>query len=91
MVAPNKTVNIVLGVSGSAVANVVTPTLSYYLGNRVVSTQDVSVSSAGNVVVPRQGNGLGVPLYTAIGISVSTPSTISQTNGITVGITENDQ
>lgn len=91
MVASNKVVNITFGVSGSAVANLVTPTISYYLGNKVISTQDVSVSTAGNVVVPKQGNNLGQPLYTAIAVSVSVPSTISSTNGVVVGITENDK
>lgn len=91
MVSNNKVVAITLGVSGSAVANVVTPTISYYLGNKVIATQDVSVSTAGNVVLARQGNSLGQPLFTAIAVSVSVPSTISQTNGVVVGITENDK
>lgn len=90
-VAPNKVINVVLGISGTAVNHLVTPTLSFYLGSKVVATQDVSVSSAGNIVFPSMGNSLGVPLYDAISVSVSTPSTVSQTNGITMGITENDK
>lgn len=91
MVSPNKVIGITFGISGSAVANVVTPTISYYLGNKVIATQDVSISTAGNVVLARQGNSLGQPLFTAIAVSVSVPSTISQTNGVVVGITENDK
>lgn len=90
-VASNKVIAITLISSGTAVSNLVTPTINYFLGTRKIASQDVSVSTAGNVVIPKQGNSLGQPLYTAITISASQPNTISDTNTVIVGITENDK
>lgn len=82
---PSKAVSIVVGVSGSAVANVVSPTISYYLGNKVIATQTVSASTAGNVVAT------SVPYFNAVSISMTQPTLISATNGIVLSIIENDK
>lgn len=85
-VYPNKQIFVVGGISGSAVANVVTPTITLYLGNRVVATQNISVSTVGNVV-----NLGSVPYFNAISVSQSQPGLISQTNGLVISIIENDK
>jgi hypothetical protein len=89
-VAPNKIVNVVVGVSGSAVTPV-SSTLNYFLGSKNVASQNVSASTTGNIVVPAMGNSLGQPLYDSIAVSVSLPATISQTNGLYFSFTENDK
>lgn len=89
-VLPNQSIIMTFGVSGSAVANLVTPTVSYYVGNKVVATQNVSVSTAGNVVIPSMAIS-GIPAFTAMSVSTAVPSTISSTNGIPVSIQQNDK
>jgi len=90
-VNPKQLTMFTFGVSGSAVSGLVTPTINYYVGNRVVATQNVSATSAGNVVVPLMNLNSGTPLFTAISISQSTPSLISSTNGLVVTVQQNDK
>lgn len=85
-VYPNKQIYVVGGVSGAALSGLVTPTISLYLGNRVVATQNISVTSAGNVV-----NLGSVPYFNALSISTSLPGTISATNSVLLSIIENDK
>lgn len=90
-VSPKQLTLLTFGVSGSAVANVVTPTISYYVGSQVVATQNVSVSTVGNVVVPAMASQYGVPFFTALSVSQSTPSLISATNGLVITVQQNDK
>lgn len=83
---PNKQVYLVGGVSGTAIAGLVTPTISLYLGNRIIATENISVTTAGNVV-----NLGSVPYFNALSISTSTPSTISSTNALIFSVIENDK
>lgn len=83
---PNKQIYLVGGVSGTTLSAVVTPTVSFYLGNRIVAKQDISVTTAGNVV-----NLGSVPYFNAISISASAPSTISATNAVIFSVIENDK
>lgn len=85
-VYPNKQIFVVGGTTSSALSGLVTPTISLYLGNRVVATQSISVTTAGNVV--NLGN---VPYFNGLSVSTSTPSTISSTNAFTFSVIENDK
>ncbi len=88
-VYPNKQIYIVAGISGTLVSGTgtnVTPTITYYLGNRVVATQNISVSTAGNIVNPGV-----VPYFNALSISQSVPTNISATNSVLLSIIENDK
>lgn len=82
----NKQISMIFALSGTtAVAAAITPTVSYYLGNTVMATQTVSVSTAGNVVFPGIA---GNPYFTAIGISSTQPTSISN-SVLMVGVIEN--
>lgn len=83
---PAQHVYVSAGVSGSGVANVVTPTLSFSLGGKVVGTQNISVSTAPNVV--DLGN---VPYFDAISVSETQPTLISASNGLFITIIGNDK
>lgn len=83
---PSKQVTVIGGVSGSAVAGVVTPTINLFLGSKLVASQSISVSTAGNVVTLGVN---GVPFFDGLSVSQSTPSLISATNGLTIGVVEN--
>lgn len=83
---PNKDVYVVGGVNGSALAGLVTPTISLYLGNKIVATQSISVTTVGNVV-----NLGAVPYFNGLSVSVSTPGIISATNAAVISIIENDK
>lgn len=83
---PSKQVFLVATASGTAISGLVTPTVSLYLGNRVVATTNISVTTAGNVV-----NLGAVPYFNGLSISTTNPSTISSTNAILYSVIENDK
>lgn len=88
-VYPSKQVWLSGGVSGSAISGLVTPTVIYYLGNRQVATQNISVTTAGNLVNPNSP--INVPFFDSLTISQSTPTLISSTNAIIFSVIENDK
>lgn len=85
-VSPAKHIYLAVGVSGTALSGLVTPTVSLKLGTRTISTLSVSATTAGNVV--DLGN---VPYFNAIGVSTTNPATISSTNSLLFSIIENDK
>lgn len=86
IIVPSKQITVIGGVSGSAVANVVTPTINLFLGNKQIASQSVSVSTVGNVVTLGVN---GVSYFDGFTVSQSVPSLISSTNALTIGVTEN--
>lgn len=78
----------VFSVSGSAIAGLVSPTINYYVGNRLMASQTVSTSTTGNIVFPALGVS-GRPLFTGITISQSQPALISSTNAVVISIQVN--
>lgn len=84
-VNPARVQSVVMGVSGTGISGLVTPTLSFYLGNQVVKTLDVSVSSVGNVVNVNSVMGAG---FSSLSVSTSLPGTISSTNAVRMSVIE---
>lgn len=85
-VNPAQHIYVLGGVSGSAVSGLVTPTISLSLGGKVVATQNISVTTAGNVV------DLGlVPYFDNVTVSESLPGNISSTNSLVITIIGNDK
>lgn len=84
----NRSVAVTIGVSGSALSGVVTPSVVYYVGNQATATQSVSATSTGNVVMPTLAAN-SRPLFTQMTISQSNPALISATNALIVTVTAN--
>ncbi len=84
-ILPSKQITVIGGVSGSAVANVVTPTINLFLGSKLVASQNISVSTAGNVVTLGVN---GVPYFDGITVSESQPTLISSTNSLILSVIE---
>lgn len=84
----NKINAVVLTVSGTAISGLVSPTITYYVGNRPMLSQTVSATSTGNVVFSPLGVN-GKPLYTSLAVSQSQPSLISSTNSAMISVQVN--
>lgn len=82
---PNKQVFVVGGISGTT-NFVVTPTISLYLGNRVVGTQTISLTTTGNVV-----NLGSVPYFNGLSVSLTTPANLGTSQSAVISIIENDK
>lgn len=83
-VDPTKTQYLSLTASNSAISGLVTPTITLYLDGAVVSQQNVSATTSGNIV-----NLGSVPYFNNVVVSFSTPATISATNSVRATVIEN--
>ena len=81
-VDPGRQVSVV-ATGTSALANVVTPTITFYNGSVAVGSLSISNSTAVNAVT------FAKPHFTSMVISTSNPALISATNALTIGVIEN--
>lgn len=76
----------VVGTNSGTVSGVVTPTLNLYLGNKLVASQSVSLTTSGNVV-----NMGAIPYFDGMSVSISTPGLLGTSQSAVISIIQNSR